>query len=62
MTVAIHDNGKGFAAGEVKNGFGLTGLAERVRMLGGAHTVDSIPRKGTTVRLTIELKGEGLIE
>jgi signal transduction histidine kinase/streptogramin lyase len=58
VTVAIHDNGKGFAAGEVKNGFGLTGLAERVRMLGGVHTVDSIPGKGTTVRLTSELKGE----
>jgi hypothetical protein len=37
-------------------------FAERVRMLGRAHTVDSIPGKGTTVRLTIELKGKGLIE
>jgi signal transduction histidine kinase len=58
VTVAVHDNGKGFAAGEVKGGFGLTGIAERVRMLGGAHTVDSIPGKGTTVRLTIGLKNE----
>ncbi len=58
VTVAIHDNGKGFAAGDQKSGFGLTCIAERVRMLGGAHTVDSIPGKGTTLRLTIGLKDE----
>ena len=57
VTVRIHDNGRGFAAGEVKSGFGLSSIAERVRMLGGAHTIDSIPGKGTTVRLTLELKG-----
>ena len=56
VTVAIQDNGRGFAAGEVKSGFGLTGIAERVRMLGRVHTVESIPGKGTAVRLTIELK------
>lgn len=56
VNVAIHDNGRGFAASEVKSGFGLSGIAERVRMLGGAHALDSIPGKGTTVRLSIELK------
>ncbi|MGH9834601.1 MAG: ligand-binding sensor domain-containing protein [Blastocatellia bacterium] len=55
VTVAIHDNGKGFAAGDLKPGFGLTGIAERARMLGGAHAIDSIPGKGATVTLTIGL-------
>jgi signal transduction histidine kinase/ligand-binding sensor domain-containing protein len=53
VTLAIHDNGKGFATGEMKPGFGLTGIAERARMLGGALAIDSIPGKGVTVRLTI---------
>ena len=53
VTLATHDNGKGFAAGEMKPGFGLTGIAERARMLGGALAIDSIPGKGVTVRLTI---------
>lgn len=55
VTVAVHDNGKGFAAGDQKSGFGLTGIAERVSMLGGAHAVDSSPGKGTTLTLTIGL-------
>jgi signal transduction histidine kinase/ligand-binding sensor domain-containing protein len=55
VTLAIHDNGKGFAVGDLKPGFGLTGIAERARMLGGAHAIDSTPGKGTTVTLTIGL-------
>ena len=62
VTVAIHDNGRGFAAGDVKIGFGLAGIAERVRMLGGTHTIDSNPGKGTTVMLTIGLTGNGKLD
>ena len=59
VTVTIHDNGRGFSAGEVKSGFGLTGIAERARMLGGVHAIDSIVGKGTTVMLTIRLARNG---
>ncbi len=59
VTVAVHDNGKGFASGDQKSGFGLTGIAERVSMLGGAHAVDSIPGQGTTLTLTIWLMENG---
>ncbi len=58
VTLAIQDNGRGFATGDLKPGFGLSGIAERARMLGGAHAIESIPGKGVTVRLTIGLRDE----
>ena len=45
--MAIRDNGHGFAsnvsnAGAVdRGGFGLKGIAERVQMLAGTHTIES---------------------
>ncbi|MGH9840220.1 MAG: ligand-binding sensor domain-containing protein [Blastocatellia bacterium] len=61
VTVTIRDNGKGFDAapeadGSVPRGFGLVGMAERARVLGGDYEIHSIPGQGTTVRLTIDLK------
>jgi signal transduction histidine kinase len=32
-----------------RRGFGLTGLAERVQMLGGFHVIESSPGRGTSV-------------
>ena len=63
VTVAIRDNGKGFAAapkadGLVPRGFGLVGMAERARVLGGDYEIHSTTGQGTTVRLTIDLKNE----
>lgn len=37
------------------NGFGLTGVAERVRMLGGRQTITAPPGGGTRVHVTIEV-------
>jgi signal transduction histidine kinase len=34
----------------------LQGIAERVRILGGAHTIHSAPGQGTTVTVRVELK------
>ncbi len=61
VTVTIRDNGKGFdstpaAGGSVPRGFGLVGMAERARMLGGSYEIHSIPGQGTTVRLIIQFK------
>jgi len=56
------DNGRGFdphaaqANRAGKSGFGLTGIAERVRILGGKHTIESAPGSGTTVKVRIEMK------
>jgi signal transduction histidine kinase/ligand-binding sensor domain-containing protein len=61
LTLTVQDNGRGFAPGAPPpattqgGGFGLSGLAERVRMLGGTHTVDSAPERGTTVTVTLEV-------
>ena len=59
ISLSIRDNGKGFDANSVSApapnalGFGLGGIAERVRILGGTLTIDSHPGSGTN--LTIEI-------
>ncbi|MFL6333109.1 MAG: two-component regulator propeller domain-containing protein [Pyrinomonadaceae bacterium] len=60
IEVTIEDNGKGFVtASETtkrKAGFGLTGLSERARILGGTLTVESAPGRGTTVRFRLPVQ------
>jgi signal transduction histidine kinase len=54
--IVCRDDGKGFdiaAARSRQNGMGLSGLEERVRMLGGRWLVESQPGAGTTVTITI---------
>jgi signal transduction histidine kinase len=53
--VVIHDDGIGFAAGssdEPRGHFGLAGMRDRMRRLGGGVTVESAPGAGTTVTAT----------
>ena len=59
LLVMIADNGRGFspeseAASEVQRGFGLTGITERARILGGRPVIQSAPGKGTTISLRLE--------
>jgi signal transduction histidine kinase len=59
VTITVTDNGRGFAPprAEAKPlGFGLAGMAERVRILGGELTIHSREGQGTTVIVRIELK------
>jgi len=60
IEVAIEDNGKGFVTtGETTKrsaGFGLTGLSERARILGGTLNVESSPGRGTTVRFRLPVQ------
>lgn len=58
LTVKVSDDGKGFAAEPVSSvgkraGFGLTGLNERVRMLGGTLNIQSAAGNGTIVLMNI---------
>jgi signal transduction histidine kinase len=50
----IDDDGRGFdesASGNGKpSGFGLRGMRERIRILGGTLTIDSRPGEGTRLR------------
>ena len=60
VTIEIADNGKGFdvkAKSETKSrgGFGLLGMSERVRMLGGTQTIESETGKGTVIRINLHL-------
>lgn len=61
IAMAIADNGKGFDANlhsanpAARKGFGLAGMAERTRILGGNLVIDSAPEKGTTLEIVIPI-------
>jgi signal transduction histidine kinase len=50
VTVRVRDDGQGFdPSADSVGGFGLTGMRERVELVGGSLKVDSAPGAGTTV-------------
>ncbi|MEA2496010.1 MAG: two-component system, NarL family, sensor histidine kinase UhpB [Thermoleophilaceae bacterium] len=57
VELRVRDNGKGFDAAshnsDGSGGIGLSGMAERARLVGGELTVNSSPGSGTRVRLYI---------
>jgi signal transduction histidine kinase/ligand-binding sensor domain-containing protein len=54
LQITCRDNGRGFnPTSSHRNGIGLTGMAERVRMLGGKYTLESALGKGVTVRIIV---------
>jgi signal transduction histidine kinase len=60
LTLTIDDNGQGFlpvalAADSSRRGFGLLGMAERVRLLGGTYSLRSAPGQGTTTTIKLNL-------
>jgi len=61
VTLAVKDNGVGFdpaSCGEPgRDGFGLTGMRERARLLGGHLQIRSTPGAGTRVQVTVPLGG-----
>jgi signal transduction histidine kinase len=60
VVIVIKDNGIGFeleqVMGNKDHGFGLTGISERVRLLGGKEVMQSVPGKGTTITITVGLR------
>src|SRR5262249_40171384 len=60
LNAVIQDDGKGFvpeslvSANSTRSGFGLMGIAERTKMLGGRHEIRSVPGRGTIVSVTID--------
>jgi signal transduction histidine kinase/ligand-binding sensor domain-containing protein len=59
LLVTVRDNGRGFATDAAGNGaargMGLTSIAQRLRILGGTHTIKSALGEGTTLDLRIPL-------
>lgn len=59
VQLEIHDNGVGFDAATMESssqrGFGLAGIAERVRILGGKSSLRSTPGHGTTINVRVDL-------
>ncbi len=58
LKLTIRDNGRGIKEEQVNSGesFGLIGMRERARFLGGELDIKGIPDKGTTVKLEIPIK------
>ena len=58
ITMTVQDNGRGFTVEDppVSNGIGLTGLRERILLVGGNLMITSAPDKGTILlaRLPVE--------
>jgi signal transduction histidine kinase len=65
LTVKISDNGRGFDSSTngndlSKRSFGLIGIAERTRLLGGKLNIESAIGKGTNVSIIINLRDKHL--
>ena len=64
VRMVIKDNGKSFPVQRMlhagkSNRLGLLGMRERVEMVGGIFTVESAPKKGTTVDARIPFRNHG---
>lgn len=65
VRLRIQDNGQGFRPAPVaaiearQGGFGLIGMAERVRMLKGTYLIDSAPGQGTTITIKLNIAEGG---
>lgn len=62
IELIIQDNGRGFSRVEADggtSGFGLVGMAERVRLMGGTCVVDSFSGQGATVTIELPFSGNG---
>jgi signal transduction histidine kinase/ligand-binding sensor domain-containing protein len=55
IRLVIRDNGRGFSPGTTPHGLGLAGISERVRILQGSLTIDSVVGHGTTCTISIPI-------
>lgn len=60
VRATVVDDGRGFERdGPGDDGFGLSGMAERVRILGGSLDVETAPGEGTRIRVAVPVGGAG---
>jgi signal transduction histidine kinase len=61
IRLIIGDNGVGFSAKRNRRaGHGLSNMAARAKQISAAFTLESVPGKGTVVRVDVPLK-KGLV-
>jgi signal transduction histidine kinase len=53
LKISVIDDGQGFDPNEVRRGFGLGGMQDRVAMLGGSLSIESAPGRGTEISIVI---------
>jgi signal transduction histidine kinase len=53
MSISIEDNGKGFDAAQIENGYGFPNMQKRVQEMNGALVIEGRPGKGTQVSFRI---------
>jgi len=62
VQLRVEDNGRGFQTNPAtsselrRRGFGLIGIAERARMLGGKESIQSVPGQGTIITVNLTLR------
>ena len=51
VQLKVHDSGAGFdpKLTDVGHGLGLTSMKERLKLVGGEHSIHSKPQEGTTI-------------
>jgi two-component system NarL family sensor kinase len=55
-TLNVRDDGRGFATGENKGGFGMITMRERATALGGVFSIQSRPGDGTEISVHVKLE------
>jgi two-component system sensor histidine kinase UhpB len=55
VDIVVQDYGKGFIATLPTDGFGLTGIRERVRLAGGSYDLQTAPGEGTRFAIRLPL-------
>ncbi len=56
LEISVRDNGKGFDLEKVRaanNGLGIQNIISRTVLIGGTASIESVPKKGTTIKLSI---------
>lgn len=59
LDVLVADDGRGFEPTDRHAGFGLSGMRERVELVGGELQVESVPGAGTKVTASVPLTARG---
>ena len=59
IRLLVDDDGRGFDPDQVPAGrYGLVGISERARLLGGSAQLDSAPGQGTHIEISVPLEAE----